>query len=102
MNGESRAPVVARLSPCPQGNSSLATRYFTSWTPRAWGTAGLAGVELTGPLKKTLRQTPAMSLPPRHSVIWKPAKPTMWYQPFEPVPPAVSQIGTVTVISWSM
>jgi hypothetical protein len=32
-------------------------------------------------------------MPPEQPVIWKPAKPTMWYQPLLPVPPAVSQMG---------
>ena len=36
------------------------------------------GVVVVGPVKNGIRQTPSMSLPPLHSVSWKPAKPTMW------------------------
>ncbi len=80
----------------PAEGSPRRSPYLRSCTPGAWGTSGLVGVEPTGPWKMAFRHTPAMSLPPRHSVIWKPANPTMWYQPLDPVPPAVSQMGTRT------
>ena len=79
----------------PQNSGSDYVTHPTStgrWVP----TLGAAGVLLTGPSKKAFRHTPSMSLLPKHSVIWKPAKPTMWYQAFDPLPPAVSQMGTAT------
>jgi hypothetical protein len=56
------------------GVSARAPRaYLMSCTPRATGTLLTGRVDVTGPVKNGLRQTPSMSLPPLQLVSWKPA-----------------------------
>lgn len=59
---------AASGSPRTPGGGS----YLMSWTPRATGTFETGRTVVTGPVKNGLRQTPSTSLPPVHSVSWKP------------------------------